>query len=83
MKYKASAAYQRIGPLGDIINDTRYVTGEMFLDQASQEVAEAYVRAKARGRIIDEVVALHNYVPKSIARVEVEIEREAGDVRTK
>jgi hypothetical protein len=73
MKYRVSAAYQRLMPDGEIQNDTRVIERTEFLDQASEEVQKAYFAAKGRVLIIDAIVSLHNYVPKSLANIQVEI----------
>lgn len=72
MKYRVTAAYQKLMPDGEIQNDTRVNTSEEFLDQASEEVQKAYFASKGRVKIIEQIVALHNYVPKSIANIQVE-----------
>lgn len=73
MKYKAKALYQRVSRDGSHYDCIREIEGSWFLEQAPLDVEEIYVRAKAAARIIDEVVSLGNYVPKSITGVFVEI----------
>lgn len=72
MRYRVSAAYQRLMPDGEIQNDTRVIERTEFLDQASEDVQKAYFASKGRVEIIEQIVSLHNYVDKSIANVQVE-----------
>ena len=72
MKYRVSAAYQRLMPDGEKKNDTRVIERTEFLDQASEEVQKSYFAAKGLCLIVEQIVALHNYVDKSIANIQVE-----------
>lgn len=73
MYYKATAVYKRRQPDGEIVEDVREITGTEFLDQASEEVQRAYIGAKARVRLVEDIVGLSNFVEKSIEKIKVEL----------